>query len=394
MNNRQIAIEQIILELGEPPICLCDKCQISKTNVNIDPRYYLRYKRLGYPKFIVGHNKPMKGHKQSEKQKKIVSKCSSDYMNQPEIKEKYSKISSEYHNRPEVKESTSKIFSEYANRPEVRQKTSIRQSRLMNDLEHKEYMREIVTEYANRPEVKEKTSKTFSEYNNRQEVKEKLIKRNIENNPMKNLNSRNKMINSLTGMKLHTENHKQKLREDWLGSNNPMNNPEVRAKVSGKNSFWYGKQTPHGKKSYSHTSPIQGEILMFRWEELYATYLESIGEPYLYEPKTFELILNSKPTTYTPDFFLLNKNKYVEIKGYWRDDSKPKYNTFKNQYPDIKIDLLMKEELNELGINLKKEETNLRQKIEEQDINFFPKEIARKLCSANKQNAIIMISGK
>lgn len=34
------------------------------------------------------------------------------------------------------------------------------------------------------------------------------------------------------------------------------------------------------------------------------------------------------------------------------------------------------------------------QKIEEQDINFFPKEIARKLCSANKQNAIIMISGQ
>ena len=51
----------------------------------------------------------MKGHKQSEKQKKIVSKCSSDYMNRPEIKEKYSKISSEYHNRPEVKEKTETI---------------------------------------------------------------------------------------------------------------------------------------------------------------------------------------------------------------------------------------------------------------------------------------------
>lgn len=36
----------------------------------------------------------------------------------------------------------------------------------------------------------------------------------------------------------------------------------------------------------------------------------------------------------------------------------------------------------------------MRQNIEEQDINFFPKEIARKVCSANKQNAIIMISGQ
>jgi hypothetical protein len=36
----------------------------------------------------------------------------------------------------------------------------------------------------------------------------------------------------------------------------------------------------------------------------------------------------------------------------------------------------------------------VKQKIEEEDINFFCKEISRKVCSANKQNAIIMISGK
>lgn len=35
----------------------------------------------------------------------------------------------------------------------------------------------------------------------------------------------------------------------------------------------------------------------------------------------------------------------------------------------------------------------VRQKIDEEDINFFAKEIARKICSANKQNAVIMISG-
>jgi uridine kinase len=36
----------------------------------------------------------------------------------------------------------------------------------------------------------------------------------------------------------------------------------------------------------------------------------------------------------------------------------------------------------------------VRQNISEEDINFFAKEIARKVCSANKQNAIIMISGQ
>ncbi len=34
------------------------------------------------------------------------------------------------------------------------------------------------------------------------------------------------------------------------------------------------------------------------------------------------------------------------------------------------------------------------QKVDESDINMFVKEIARKICSANKQNAVIMISGQ
>ena len=35
----------------------------------------------------------------------------------------------------------------------------------------------------------------------------------------------------------------------------------------------------------------------------------------------------------------------------------------------------------------------MKQKIDEEDINFFAKEIARKVCSANKQNAVIMTTG-
>ncbi len=35
----------------------------------------------------------------------------------------------------------------------------------------------------------------------------------------------------------------------------------------------------------------------------------------------------------------------------------------------------------------------MRQNTEEEDINFFAKEIARKVCSANKQNAVIMTTG-
>ena len=97
---------------------------------------------------------------------------------------------------------------------------------------------------------------------------------------------------------------------------------------------------------------------MHNWDELYATYLDKKGEPYLYEHQAFPLILNNKQTTYTPDFFLLNKNLYIEIKGYWRGDAKEKFELFLKIYPEIKIELLMENDLKKLGINLKRRKDN------------------------------------
>lgn len=76
-----------------------------------------------------------------------------------------------------------------------------------------------------------------------------------------------------------------------------------------------GKLPKHHTKNIhtKYQSRFQGEI-MFRssWELIYAKYLDSIGEPWYYEFKTFDL----GDTTYTPDFFLPTKNKYIEVKGY------------------------------------------------------------------------------
>ena len=40
---------------------------------------------------------------------------------------------------------------------------------------------------------------------------------------------------------------------------------------------------------------------------------------------------------YTPDFFLPNKNIYLEAKGYWRPEDRRKIRTIRKQHPDIDL---------------------------------------------------------
>lgn len=44
--------------------------------------------------------------------------------------------------------------------------------------------------------------------------------------------------------------------------------------------------------------------------------------------------------TYTPDFYLVKEDKYIEIKGFEKEDSMDKYRCFTEQYPHIKIAML------------------------------------------------------
>jgi predicted nuclease of restriction endonuclease-like RecB superfamily len=80
------------------------------------------------------------------------------------------------------------------------------------------------------------------------------------------------------------------------------------------------------------------------WEVAYAKWCDKNHIKWLYEPKTFDL----GNCSYTPDFYLPKSDIYVEIKGYWRDRSKLKFELFKKTYDNI---LLLKEKnLIELGV--------------------------------------------
>jgi len=114
-----------------------------------------------------------------------------------------------------------------------------------------------------------------------------------------------------------------------------------------------GKNSPrYGKTCYGKWGKYKGTWMRSSWEIAFAKYCIKNHIKYRYEYKTFDL----GNSTYTPDFYLSKLNKYIEIKGYWRDDAKIKFKLFKRLYPKIKIILLMKNNLVKLGINLNKKE--------------------------------------
>ena len=82
------------------------------------------------------------------------------------------------------------------------------------------------------------------------------------------------------------------------------------------------------------------------WEIKFAQFLDLNNIRWLYEPKVFNL----GDTTYTPDFYLPELDGYIEIKGWWQYQAREKFFKFKKIYNKIKIQLLMKKDLERLGI--------------------------------------------
>ena len=104
----------------------------------------------------------------------------------------------------------------------------------------------------------------------------------------------------------------------------------------------YGKMPNHGKGNYYHQIYMRSS-----YEIAYAHYLDLRGIKWLYEIKTFIL---EKNNTYTPDFYLPETDEYIEIKGWWRDKAKDKFEEFKNLYKTIKISVLEKHDLKNMEV--------------------------------------------
>lgn len=81
------------------------------------------------------------------------------------------------------------------------------------------------------------------------------------------------------------------------------------------------------------------------YESKTVDYLNNNKTEFDWQPKTFKMP-NGK--TYRPDLFLINENKWIEIKGFMRKDAQEKWDWFQSQYPNS--ELWDKSKLKSLGI--------------------------------------------
>lgn len=72
------------------------------------------------------------------------------------------------------------------------------------------------------------------------------------------------------------------------------------------------------------------------WEKSFAEFLDKIGEVWLYEMETFDL----GKTTYTPDFYIPERDIFIEIKGRRFKDGRVKFDMLTEIRPDINIVLI------------------------------------------------------
>lgn len=109
-----------------------------------------------------------------------------------------------------------------------------------------------------------------------------------------------------------------------------------------------GRNNPVFSRLNFYSKRIKYKNIWFRssYEYKYAKYLDKNHIKWLYEPKTFKV----DNYTYTPDFYLPKTEEYIEIKGYLREENKLKYKLFKKIYPKIRWKMLMKLELENLGV--------------------------------------------
>tara|TARA_X000001388_G_scaffold73547_1_gene65402 strand:+ start:826 stop:1194 length:369 start_codon:yes stop_codon:yes gene_type:complete len=71
------------------------------------------------------------------------------------------------------------------------------------------------------------------------------------------------------------------------------------------------------------------------FEKMFSTHLKEKSVPFKYEGTSFEYI--GKPKKYTPDFYLIDQDIYIETKGYFTQADRVKHLLIKDQHPKLDI---------------------------------------------------------
>lgn len=89
--------------------------------------------------------------------------------------------------------------------------------------------------------------------------------------------------------------------------------------------------------AYKHTKTGYrkdlGLNLRSNWEANFVRILNGYKIKFEFEPTVFAFPIKRGTKGYTPDFYLINSDEWVELKGYLDDKSKVKLKRFKRYYP-------------------------------------------------------------
>lgn len=103
-----------------------------------------------------------------------------------------------------------------------------------------------------------------------------------------------------------------------------------------------------GKKQW-YESPIAGSVYLRSSYELeYVKYLDKNNIKWKANYKKFPYTFNNKIRNYYPDFYLIDSQEYIEIKGYKTNKDLAKWEMF-----PFKLKVFMKNDLIRLGCNIK-----------------------------------------
>lgn len=109
-----------------------------------------------------------------------------------------------------------------------------------------------------------------------------------------------------------------------------------------------------GNKNAHHRGDRQSYYNQIRmdskWEVGVAKYLDSNNIIWKYNERGYIL---STGQYYYPDFFIYDSEilqKLIEVKGFFRENNRKKFDLFLKEYPNIKIDLWQKKDLVDFGI--------------------------------------------
>ena len=89
------------------------------------------------------------------------------------------------------------------------------------------------------------------------------------------------------------------------------------------------------------------------WELKYVEYLDKNNIPFKAHRGTIPYVMNGKKHSYYPDFHLIAEDRYIDVKNdYHYSISRDKFKAIRKCNPNIKLDILLKEDLNRLGIEV------------------------------------------